>query len=175
MINKFYYFRIQIIMILLVFTIISSLSAQTDMYLNGIWTNSYTESFDKITYNQEIRFNNGNYEITSISKNEHNFFKGTFTTNNGILIFRKTHIMFIGGSISSHLGLEEATWHTQNEYMTSYKNFMIGLGSSQEVANRTVESMNELTPWNYYIVVNSLILSFTKDNGEKVTEIWTKK
>jgi len=144
---------------------IGPLFAQTDSRLNGRWVTV----IEDLTL--EYKFNNGNFEITANGlQNE----KGTYTTNNGILIRTSTHIHgdFMN-TIFSEIGIIlDSKWYTINEFILAVKPSLIKLGLSDKDINAFINALVSSTmSFPYSVDAKTLILTDT--NGEVL--IFNKK
>ena len=138
--------------------VIGNLEAQTDSRLNGRWVtvNQKTE--------REYRLNDGNFVLANDGVIGS---RGTYTTNNGEIIFNLTH--FFGGD----LGLE-SKWYSINEFIIAIRPLFVREGASEEMINEIFYYMISIPKATYSVEANSLILVSTVE-GEKVVEIFTKR
>jgi hypothetical protein len=113
----------------------------------------------EIEYKMELELDNGKYEYRDSSK-------GTYTTNNGKITMRTTHVCFAYASIiDSEAIVPEYKWYTKNELKTVSKNGDSNMGDI-EVEYFTEEEINNMfseETFNYSVNGSTLILN---NNGE---------
>ena len=158
--------RIMVLVLIFGIMLVGKLDAQTDSRLNGTWVESDTE----------LRLQNGNFEVLFDSIPS---MRGTYTTNNGELIFQLSHIS--GSAMNAEMGMSilEDKWYTLNEFIIAFRAFSIEQGIPVGQVNDFVNEMaNELftfiPPSRYSVDTNSLILMYT-ERGRTITEIWMKR
>ena len=147
---------------------VANLYAQNDVRLNGTWVR--TEGRTEF----ELMFQNGNFEESMINIRDgfQNFFRGTYTANNGNLNKRQTHIMFVGTG-AAELGLDSGKWYTINEYKNAVRNLLIRQGAPQDIINELMADDFSYR-LSYSVVSSSLILTYTLE-GENNTIVFNKK
>jgi hypothetical protein len=160
-----YKLRFFLISLFFSFIAIGPLFAQTDNRLNGRWVTV----IEDLTL--EYILNNGKFEITANGlQNE----KGTYTTNNGILLRTSTHIHgdFMN-TIFSEIGIVlESKWYTINEFILAVTPSLKKLGLSEKDINTFINALVSSTiSFPYSVDAKTLILTDT--NGEVL--IFNKK
>ena len=115
----------------------------TDPALNGTWVLGYIE----------ITFNNGNWEDRM---NSTPFAKGTYTTNNGEITTKSTHLWGNGGPYQLNL---DAKWYTK-----------------AELQSLNIPNLESLMTDGYTRTysINGNTLTFTDRNGN-AAGTWTRK
>jgi len=146
------------LLIMLVFgiSVIGSLFAQTDNRINGKW--AMVE--DEVTIGYE--FNNGNWES---STNGSLWFKGTYTINNGNIVFTSTHIHGDFFNLATNnVDKLDSKLYTINEFIIAVRPKLKKLGISDNDINDFIKSIiytNLSVP--YSVDAKTLILNM---NGE---------
>ncbi|MDR0321320.1 MAG: hypothetical protein LBI28_07435 [Treponema sp.] len=172
MLNKNFSFKT--LVMTLVFGLLSvwSLSAQTDNRLNGKWFGA-SESNDGTEW--ELTLNNGNYESSANGGIPYD--KGTYTTNNGEITLKPTHIF--GGGVNSVFDypILESKWYTINVFVIAFRTFFLEDGApeeDEEDINDVINFIISLSPYLYYVDANMLTLT-TELEGEPFTRTYTRR
>ncbi|MDR0321319.1 MAG: hypothetical protein LBI28_07430 [Treponema sp.] len=164
--NKNFSLKIPVMILALGFMAVWSLPAQTDSRLNGRWSGVVLEGMDS-----ELTMNNGNYEVANNGVSDT---RGTYTTNNGQLTMKPTHVF--GGAVNEAAGFSmlESKWYTTSEFVTAIRTVFLGLGLPEEVINEVVQLMTSPPSSSYSINANTLTLSYIID-GESIEVTYTKR
>ncbi|WP_461257912.1 hypothetical protein [Treponema sp. R80B11-R83G3] len=157
-------FRLGMLVLVFGMTVVGSLFAQTDNRLNGRWVADIQKTSSSIEY----IFNDANYE-TSINGLLAN--KGTYTINNGNIIFTITHLhgdymntVFNAFGIGIKL---DSKLYTINEFRSAVRLSLRKAGVSNSNINDIIKpiiSLNDTVP--YSIDAKTLMLNI---NGEAIT------
>ena len=115
----------------------------------------------EVVYKMELKLNNGKYEYINSSK-------GNYTTNNGIIKMKPTHVVFVEAVMGIGELYPNYTWHTKDEYKKlTKKDNTFGMGDihSQEeyFSEEEINNMFSENIFNYYLNGNTLVFN---NNGE---------
>ena len=109
-------------------------------------------------YKMELEFNNGLYEYSNSSK-------GTYSTNNGKITMKTTHVY--SGTILfdlSNINVINQGWYTKDELKTLPKS--ISLGEVEYFSDEEINNMFSEQIFNYSVNGNTLLFN---SNGEIIT------
>ena len=162
-----FFSKITVMMAVFGLIMIGVVEAQTDNRLNGRWF--VIDDEIELEYN----LNNGNYESTT---NGISYERGTYTTNNGVIIFSFTHV-FCGNFMFDEMRFTdlELRWYTKNEFI-AHMGGVYGLyGFSLSEIDEIKDAMNSaVSKANYSLNANTLTLIYiTEDESVPIT--FTKK
>ena len=147
--------------------LVGKIDAQTDNRLNGTWVK---DDF-------ELRLQNGNFEtiINNIPS-----IRGIYTTNNGELIFKLSHISGNAMNINIKMSILEDKWYTSNEFVIAFRTFALKQNVPEAQVNDMVNKMvnkllNFIPPFRYSVDNTSLIRIYIDERGKSSTDILMKR
>lgn len=159
--NRGFWLRIQVMVLVLGMTVTGCVKAQTDTRLIGTWINPEAG---------EWKFQSKNFEILT----EDISFRGTYTTDNGIINFKVNQVFFKNPDKLefSEWGVGKK-WYTRNELFDAMKPTAVKNGLYDENSmNAMIDLFFILFDHAYSIDKNTLILT-NKFLGNET--IYTKK
>jgi len=158
----------------------------TDTALNGTWVWVNTNGNESADFSIEVKFNNGNWEVSvKFPSYTGPYQKGAYTTNGNKMTITPTHIH--GGNIIANGGTGfESKWYTKSELrplLVAYYEALIQENAQahaeigDDVGAYVDANLNEnfkAQTTTYSISGNKLTFTMTI-NDETVTETYTKK